>query len=96
MIKWTDITITEPPMTKHITDEDLKKYVREAREPSCRMQAIDFPRFPCQTQAVERVIKLVTESSLSVCGPEARDGFVKVKIASQKMMPKFETKKHFI
>ena len=96
MIKWTDITITEPPMTKHITDEDLKKYISEAREPSCQMQSIDFPRFPCHTQAVERVIKLVTESSLSVCGPEARDGFVKAKIASQKMMPKFETKKHFI
>ena len=56
------------------------------------MQSIDFPRFPCHTQAVERVIKLVTESSLSVCGPEARDGFVKAKIASQKMMQNLRPK----
>lgn len=96
IIKWTDEVITEPPMTKHITDEDLKQYVNESRDPRCQLQSIDFPRLPCNTQAVERVIKLVTESSLNVCGPEARDGFVKAKIASQKVMPKFETKKHFI
>lgn len=94
MIDWADVTITEPPMTKHVTDEDLAKYICEARQNSL-MHSIDFPRFPCHTQAVERVIKLVTESSLCVCGLEERNGFVKARIASHKMMPKFETKKHF-
>lgn len=57
---------------------------------------LDFPHLPCNTQTVERVIKFVPESSQRVCGPEERDGFVKAKIASHKMMPKFKTKKHFI
>ena len=84
------------PIPKHITDEDLKNYIREARDPSWQFKSMDFPRLPCNTQAVERVIKLVTESSLKVCSSGARDGFLKAKIASQEMMPKFETNKHFI
>ncbi|ESN92944.1 hypothetical protein HELRODRAFT_165085 [Helobdella robusta] len=57
---------------------------------------IEFLKLPCHTQAVERMIKLVTEASLSVCGEKARDGFIRTKLASQNDIPKFETKKHFI
>lgn len=95
MINWTDITSIVLPMTQHITDEDLKKYMSNAIEPSCQMQSIDFLCLSCHTQAIERVIKFVTESSLSACGPEARDGVVKAEIVLHKMMSKFEIKKTF-
>lgn len=54
MIKWMDITITEPTMAKHIT-ENLKNYISEAKEPSCQMQSIYSPHFPCHTQVVEEL-----------------------------------------
>lgn len=38
----------------------------------------------------------MTELSQSVCGPEVRDSFIKVKTTFHKMMPRFKTKKHFI
>lgn len=92
MIMWADIKITEPPVTKNMNVEDLKTMVTNDDPEN---QTEYFTHLPCHTQAVERTIKLVTEASLSVCGCEGRDGFVKAKIASQKAMPKFETKKHF-
>ena len=39
-------------------------------------QMIEFPCFPCYTQAVERCVKLVTESSAAVCGAGSRNGFI--------------------
>ncbi|KAF2880389.1 hypothetical protein ILUMI_25805, partial [Ignelater luminosus] len=62
---------------------------------SSETKSVDFPRFPCHTQAVERVIKLVTDSLRPVWCSEARKGFIKSRITLQKSMPKFETKKHF-
>lgn len=47
MIKWTDIT--EAPMTKHITDDDLKKYMSETRDPGCQLKSIDLTCLPYNT-----------------------------------------------
>ena len=33
----------------------------------------DFPMYPSHTQAVERTVKLLTEASVSVIDPNARD-----------------------
>jgi hypothetical protein len=49
-------------------------------------------RYPCHSQAVERCVKLVTEATAAVCGNEARDGFIRSKITSRTVLPKFETK----
>lgn len=56
---------------------------------------IDSPRIPCHTQAVERTVKLVTEAAENVCESLAREGYIKAKINSRKLMPKFDTKKQF-
>ncbi|KAG8265269.1 hypothetical protein J6590_098514 [Homalodisca vitripennis] len=61
---------------EHVTVEDLTKYISESREDSL-MHSVDFPRFPCQTEALERVLKLVTESLLCVCGPKKETGMSK-------------------
>lgn len=66
MTGWQDTKVTEPPMTMHLSDADVtdirtgKFFVHE--------------KFPNHTQAVERVIKLVTETSLAVCDSDHRDG----------------------
>ncbi len=49
-------------------------------------------RYPCHLQAVERCVKLVTEATAAVCGNESRDGFIRSKITSRTVLPKFETK----
>jgi len=51
--------------------------------------------FPCHTQAVERSVKLVTEASIAVCGQTRRDGFIRSRIESHRIMPQFHSKKDF-
>ena len=54
-----------------------------------------FSKIPCHTQAVERLVKLVTEASKAVCGRKSRDGFISARIASRQLMAKFESKRDF-
>ncbi|ESN90812.1 hypothetical protein HELRODRAFT_182646 [Helobdella robusta] len=87
---------------KKISQSLQKSLARKAKE-EARLSKIEGPcakKQKCDNlafdEAVERMIKLVTEASLSVCGEKARDGFIRTKLASQNDIPKFETKKHFI
>ena len=82
LINWQDCIITEPPFTKTVTDDDLQNFISNRDSP-----AIDFPRYPCHTQAVERCVKSVTE--------HARDGFIRSRIKARAIMPTFETKKEY-
>ena len=79
--------MTEPLPTLSISDDALKLFVANESEP-----VIDFSRFPCHTEAVERCVKLVTESSSNLCGAEARDGFIRTRVAARAIMPCFNTK----
>ena len=88
MINWQSVTVTEPPLTRDIPETELRKNIENKAR-------LEFKKFPCHTQCVERMIKLVTESSKKVSGVENRDGFVKSKLASYKRMAKFETKKDY-
>ena len=49
--------------------------------------------FPCHTQNVERMVKIVTEVSFTACLEEARDGIIRAKLRSRKDIPRIETKK---
>jgi hypothetical protein len=89
MIDWQNCVITEPPATKSLSDEELESLVRSEETP-----VVQFPRFPCHTQAVERCVKAVTEASIAVMGQEARDGFIRARINARAIMPTFETKKN--
>ena len=92
MIDWSgaDTPVTEPPVMMRMTDTELKDLIKADVTPT-----VLFPRFPCHTQAVERCVKLVTEASAAVCCQKSRDGLIRVKIASRKLMPKFESKCDF-
>lgn len=87
IIDWKQVSIAEPPLTVHISKDELQRFVANREVP-----LIDFPKFPCHTQSVERCVKLVTEASASVCGADSKDGFIRVRIETQNNMPKFETK----
>ena len=62
MIDWTKELNVESPLTKSITAERIKEMLRNDTI------SFDFPSFPCHNQAVERMVKLVTESSKAVVG----------------------------
>ena len=75
----------EPPLTKVLSDEELKEIVQR---PYC----VDIP---CHSQGVERCVRMVTEAASSVYGYDARDGYIRAVIKSRDFMPTFETKKDF-
>ena len=52
-----------------------------------------FPSFPCQAQAVERAVKLVTEASTHVVNPIERNGYIKTILTSTKKFHGFSQNK---
>lgn len=89
LINWQQ-QVTEPPILKQISTEELECFIVRGEE-----NKIDFLRLPCHTQAVERSVKTVTEASGTLCSKSAREGYIKSKIESRKLMPKFDSKKDF-
>ena len=56
---------------------------------------VDIQPFPCHNQAVERLVKIVTESATKVYGHDRRDGYIRVLQERRKLMPQFDTKSEF-
>ena len=61
----------EPPITVGIPTEDLERQILE-------WGTISFPSVPCNTQAVERAIKLVTEVVARKRLPETRNREIRI------------------
>ena len=91
LIDWQTVQVSPPPILSGIPDDELMKLITEESD-----SFLDYKKYPCHTQVVERCIKIVTEASASVCGAENRDGFVKVKLLSRNKMPHSDTKNHYI
>lgn len=89
LINWSNVRITEPPMTMKYSNTEISNLIRSGNNFS------QFGMFPCHTQAVERCVNLVTEASISVCGSEARDGFIRSRIKARQDIPLFESKSQF-
>ncbi|CAG9826869.1 unnamed protein product [Diabrotica balteata] len=90
LINWSECEVTAPPMLADIPDDELKQLID-----SSIIADFDFPKYPCHTQAVERCVKLVSESSLLVTGPERRDGFIRSKIKSKDFLVTYDNKAQF-
>ena len=86
MIDWKKELETEPPFTSKLTDEQLIQILETT---------LQVPRWLNNTQAVERGIKAVTEAATAVTGQVERDGYIKQRMHSRKLMPKFNTKKAY-
>lgn len=89
LINWQIPNLTAPPLLKNLSCEDLKDIIRNVPK------IVNILSFPYHSQAVERCVKLVTEASSSVCGDDARDGFIRTRIASRATLSKFDTKSDF-
>ena len=79
--------LSEPSILANNSADDIEMFVACGDTP-----VVDFPKYPCHTQAIERCVKLVTEASSTVCGVKSRDGFIRVRLESRKIMPRFESK----
>lgn len=90
IIDWQSCILTPPPLLQNVTDEEIKLIVSQDST-----QILDFKKYPCHTQAVERCVKLVSEASSKVCGHIARDGFIRSTLVSRTNMPEFSSKVQF-
>lgn len=90
LIDWQENVLSDPPILKTITDEEIQHFVAQKGESELSLLLL-----PCHTQAVERAVKTVTEASATLCKKSEREGFIKNQIASRRAMPKFESKKDF-
>jgi len=87
LIDWQMTALSEPPILANNSSDDIEMFVACDDTP-----LLDFPKYPCHTQAVERCVKLTTEASSSVCGVKSRDGFIRARLESRAIMPRFESK----
>ena len=76
---------TEPPLTRNLTDEELQ---------AISLAALQVPKYPCHTQAVERAIKVVSDACSQVYYQEM-DDLIGQRIRPRKLMRKVNTKKDF-
>src|SRR5690606_30653202 len=78
MITWNDRELSPTPIIRDISDEEIEMHIEFSTVPNW-----EFKKFPCHTQTVERCVKLVTEASQNVCGPESRDGYIRSTLLSR-------------
>ena len=88
MIDWRTTRITEPSATRTLTDDDINHCIYETK-------IFLFREYHCHTQAVERTVKLVTESSSRACSQFAREELIVSTLTSMQRIPAF-LKKDFV
>ncbi|GBM10981.1 hypothetical protein AVEN_1318-1 [Araneus ventricosus] len=89
LIDWQACNVTPPKVLKHISSHELLKMIQD----DVPMDGWDFIKFRLNTQAVERIVKLITEASRKRVGPQNRDGFIRATLESRKQMSQSESKK---
>lgn len=89
LINWQSTEVTEPPLITDFSSEEIELIVESGSS-----DRKEF-KIPSHTQAVERVVKEVTEASKHVCGVQERDGFIRSRLLDRKYLPKFETKRQY-
>ena len=75
----------EPPATTCMSDNALQQLATNKLELN----------HPCHNQAVEHHIQLVAEAATAVEGFDRRDGMIRQKVKSRRLMPCYDTRKQF-
>lgn len=97
LIDWSLLSesgLLEPPVVTSFSLHDLRNLLNEDGSIS-NSKFKRIAEMPCHTQAVERCVKLVTESSKTVCGERNRDGLIRTTLASRASMPSFDNKSKY-
>src|ERR1700761_3136446 len=90
LIDWQTTPLLEPVLIKHILTAQLSAGLSSATN-----VVVDIQPFPCYSQVVERLVKIVTESASKVYGHDRRDGYISVIQKRSKLIPHFDTKSGF-
>ncbi|GBO15918.1 hypothetical protein AVEN_18469-1 [Araneus ventricosus] len=90
-IDWQACNVTPPAVRSHISCHVLLKMIQD----DVPMDGRDFIKSPSHMQAVERIVKLVTEASRKRVGAQNRDGFIRATLESGKQMSQFESRKDY-
>ena len=86
MIDWDTELKTEPSFLTSFSDEGVLGILKKP---------LSVPKWPNHTQSIERGIQVMTEACTEVAGYKARDGYIRQRLSSRRIMPTFRTKKHF-
>ncbi|KAF0287675.1 hypothetical protein FJT64_013924 [Amphibalanus amphitrite] len=84
LIDWEQELVTEPPLLSELSGEELEAVAATPHS---------VPPYPVHTQAVERVVRTVTEASSKVLGEKARHGLITARLRHRRMLPAFTTKR---
>ena len=76
---------TQPPVLKEYNNT----LIRSLEQILLRLD------FECHSQNIERHVKTVTEAAAAVCGHNRRNGNIRNKIKSRKLMKSFVSTKYF-
>ncbi|KAG0718100.1 hypothetical protein GWK47_007861 [Chionoecetes opilio] len=82
LISWSE-DVSEPPLTCSLSTSEVKNFVNTPME---------VLNWPCHTQSIERVIKMVTEASAKYFSHEKRDEGIRAQETSRGLMSKNELK----
>ncbi|GBN39982.1 hypothetical protein AVEN_12410-1 [Araneus ventricosus] len=89
----TDVSISVPPVLSNGSNEEL---IDKLSLPDNTVPEWSFTAFPCHTVAVERTVKLVTETAFRVCGCDTRVSSIRSTLLSRQALPKFQSKSQFL
>ena len=84
LIDWNSSDVTEPPLLRELSELQLQAIETGPAAP---------PEYPVHTQAVERIVKVVTQACSSVRGEESRDGLIAATLRHRRLLPTFNSKK---
>ena len=82
LIDWA-AEVTEPPRLRHLSDSELHEI---------SAVPLRVPAYPVHTQAVERVVRDVTEASSRMVGEEPRHDRITACIKHRKILPVIDYK----
>ncbi|GBM28882.1 hypothetical protein AVEN_43592-1 [Araneus ventricosus] len=88
---WQACNLTPPTILRHISSHELLKMIQD----DVPMDGRDIIKFSSHTQAVDRIVKLVTEASRKRVGPQNMDRFIRATLESRKQMSQFESRKDY-
>ncbi|GBN13274.1 hypothetical protein AVEN_138601-1 [Araneus ventricosus] len=83
--------VRPPPVLRQISSHELLKMIQN----EVPMDGRDFIKVPSHKQAVERIVKLVTEASRKRVGPQNMERFIIATLEFRKQMSQFESKKDY-
>ncbi|CAG9826934.1 unnamed protein product [Diabrotica balteata] len=85
--------VTEPPVTMHLSEEDLNRLLIDGLSDILAEGVLG--KLPTHTQAVERAVKEVKRSALKVCDGKKRDEIIRTRLFDRAIRPKFDSKTEF-